>query len=323
MLAADSVEAGAPGVGVAPQDRRPSAPVNLRLIAAIAAVWILWGSTFAGMHVAVQTIPPFVMASLRFTVAGAILYLFCVLGGRGRVTRGDLVRALVTGSTLLLLGNGMTAWTVQFLPTGFNSLLLSLSPMWMALIAFAWGGERPARIALVGMFLGLAGLALLLLGPGVKGGYPAGPTAVAVLVGIAWAFGSVYQRRTGNVANVVLATALQMLCGGLLIGAEAALLGEWRTFDPHAVSTASIEGLAWLIVFGSVLAYCAYLYTMHTASASLASTYAYVNPVVAVLIGVVAFHERFTPVEAVASAIILCGVALMLRPPGRTAAAAR
>jgi len=294
--------------------------VNVRLIVAVGAVWLLWGSTFAGMRFAVRTIPPFAMTSLRFTIAGLILYAVCALRGKARITRDDLVRAVVTGTTLLLLGNGTTAWTVQFLPTGLNSLLLSLTPVWMAIIAFLWGGERPSRIAVGGMLLGFAGLGLLLQ-PKATGGIPLVPAAVAVLASISWAFGSIYQRRVGKSGSLVLATALQMLVGGLLLALEAALFGQWQSFEVRAVSAASIGGLTWLVVFGSLFAYSAYLYTMHSASTALASTYAYVNPVVAVAIGMVLFHERFTPLEAVAGTVILAGVALMLLPPragGRT-----
>jgi len=292
----------------------------VRLIVAVGAVWLLWGSTFAGMRFAVRTIPPFAMTSLRFTIAGLILYAVCALRGKARITRDDLVRAVVTGTTLLLLGNGTTAWTVQFLPTGLNSLLLSLTPVWMAIIAFLWGGERPSRIAVGGMLLGFAGLGLLLQ-PKATGGIPLVPAAVAVLASISWAFGSIYQRRVGKSGSLVLATALQMLVGGLLLALEAALFGQWQSFEVRAVSAASIGGLTWLVVFGSLFAYSAYLYTMHSASTALASTYAYVNPVVAVAIGMVLFHERFTPLEAVAGTVILAGVALMLLPPragGRT-----
>lgn len=290
---------------------------NLRLAFAIGAVWLLWGSTFAGMRFAVQSIPPFVMTSIRFSIAGLILLAVCAVRGKLRITRADLVRAAVMGTTLLLLGNGTTAWTVQYLPTGINSLLLSLSPVWMALIAFAWGGERPSRIAVVGMVLGFAGLALLLQ-PKASGVLPMWPAIVSLLASISWAFGSIYQRRAGRSRSLVLATALQMLAGGVLLAIEAALFGQWQRFDVHAVSGAALGGMAWLIVFGSLFAYSAYLYTMHAATTALASTYAYVNPIVAVGIGMLLFHERFTPLEAVAGVVILAGVALMM-VPARTA----
>jgi len=312
-LPAVSVEADAPGLGVARADRRLRSKRDVRLIIAVAAVWLFWGSTFAGMRLAVATIPPFAMASLRFGLAGLILYALCAATGRGRVTRDDLVRATVTGATLLLLGNGMTAWTVQFLPTGINSLLLSLVPIWMAIIAFLWFGERPGRVAIAGMLLGLLGLALL-LAPRASATFPVWPAVLSLLASVAWALGSVYQRRAGRTDNLILATALQMIIGGVLLAGEAAVLGEWRSFDVHAVSSVSVAGFAWLVVFGSLCGYSAYLYTMQNASTAVASTYAYVNPVVAVIIGMLAFHERFTPIEALASAIILAGVALMMLP---------
>ena len=297
--------------------------VNVRVAVAVAAVWVVWGSTFAAMRFAVGTIPPFAMAGTRFTLAGAILLAVCALRGRARVARADLVRALVTGTTLLLLGNGMTAWTVQFLPTGINSLLLSVSPIWMALIAFVWNGERPTRIGVVGMLVGLAGLGLLVLRPTSASAIPLWPALLAVLASVSWSFGSIYQRRTAR-GDLLLSTALQMLAGGLLLMLEAALTGEWRSFDPHAISALSLGGFVYLVLFGSLIAYSAFLYTMQNASTALASTYAYVNPVVAVILGFVLFGERLTPLEAVASAVIVVGVALMMLParaPRQTATA--
>jgi drug/metabolite transporter (DMT)-like permease len=308
-----TVEASAPGIGVAP-DRPTAARLDSRVLIAVGAVWILWGSTFAAMRLAVTGIPPFAMASMRFLIAGTILYAICAIRGKARIGRDDLVRAAITGTSLLLLGNGMTAWTVQFLPTGINSLLLSLSPVWMALIAFAWGRERPARLALAGMLLGFAGLALLLQ-PKATSGLALWPAFVTLLASIAWSFGSIYQRRAPKAGSLVLATALQMLIGGVLLALEAALFGQWQALDLRAVAPASWAGFAYLIVFGSLIAYSAFLYTMQSASTALASTYAYVNPVVAVLLGMLLFHERFTPLEALASTIIVIGVALMMVPP--------
>jgi drug/metabolite transporter (DMT)-like permease len=286
---------------------------DARLILAIAAVWLLWGSTFAAMRYALVSMPPFAMASMRFLLAGAILYAICVARGKARIGRADLVHAAITGAVLLVLGNGVTAWTVQFLPTGINSLLLSLSPIWMALIAFAWGGERPTRFGVAGMLLGFAGLALLLQ-PKATSSLPLWPATLALVSSIGWSFGSIYQRRAGKPSSFVLATALQMLIGGGLLAAQAALFGQWNAFDVRALGAASLGGFLWLVVFGSLFAYSAYLYTMQFASTALASTYAYVNPIVAVILGMLLFHEHFTPLEALAGAIIVIGVALMLVP---------
>jgi drug/metabolite transporter (DMT)-like permease len=287
----------------------------LLMVLALTAVWIFWGSTFAAMRITIATIPPFVMASLRFTAAGLILWLVCALRGRGRASWNDWKNALVTGSTLLLFGNGVTAWCVQYVPTGMSSLLLSLSPAWMGLFAFAFTRERPSRFAVIGMIVGFAGLALLLT-PKASGHVPLVPTLLLVFASMSWAFGSIYQRMAPN-TNIVLATALQMIVGGVTIGIEAQFFGEWSHFSPADVSLASLGGITWLVLFGSLAGYTAYLWTMQNVPVALASTYGYINPVVALILGAVLFGERLTPLAFIASAIILCGVALMMIPSPR------
>lgn len=287
--------------------------LDIKLVFAIGAVWFIWGSTFAGMHYAVATIPPFVMAAARFFIAGAILYAVCAARGRARVSGTDLKHAFISATTLLLLGNGMTAYTVQYLPTGINALLLSSAPIWMAIVGFAWGRERPRATAVVGMVLGLIGLALLVQ-PHAGGTIAVWPAILAILASISWSFGSMYQRRIGKPTNVVLSTALQMLVGGALLALEAALTGEWQRFNVLAISASSLAGFAWLVVFGSLIAYSAYQYTMHAANTALASTYAYVNPIVSVALGYVLFGERLSRGQGIASAVIIAGVALMMWP---------
>lgn len=287
--------------------------MDMKLAFAIGAVWFIWGSTFAAMHYVVATIPPFAMAGARFLLAGAILYAVCLARGHARATRADLRHAIVTGAALLLLGNGMTAYTIVYLPTGINALLLSSAPIWMAIIGFAWGGERPRPVCVAGMLLGLAGLALLLR-PHTGGAIPLWPAVIAVLASIAWSFGSMYQRRIGKPADAVLATALQMLAGGALLAIEAVVVGDWHRLDLHAVSASSWAGFVWLVVFGSLIGYSAYHYTMHAANTALASTYAYVNPLVSVVLGYLLFGERLTTAQGLASAVIIGGVALMMWP---------
>lgn len=284
----------------------------LLLIAALGAVWVFWGSTYAAIHIAIGSIPPFVMASLRFLIAGAVLWSISAVRGKGRPTLIEWRTALVTGTTLLLLGNGVTSWCLQYVPTGYSSLILSISPVWMAFFAFLATRERPTRAASIGMILGFIGLALL-LAPKSSGPLPIVPTALLVLASASWGFGSIFQRRAQS-KNLMLATALQMIVGGVLIGIEASFFGEWTHFDVHAVTLASIGGFTWLILFGSLAGYTAYLWTMQNAPVALGSTYAYVNPLVALALGLVLFHEHLTPLAIVASAIILSGVALMMLP---------
>ena len=286
--------------------------VRLRLFLAIAAVWVLWGSTYAGMHVALGSLPPFAMAAMRFTVAGLILWVIAAAFGEGRPSLATVRNALITGALLLLLGNGVMAWTVQFLPTGLNALLVSVAPIWMAAIDFAWKRRVPTRMAMIGMALGLIGMAVL-LGPRSSASFPLVPAAIAVLGSVAWALGSIYQRYVVAEAPM-LATALQMFFGGLLLAIEAALTGQWQQVHLATVTPAAWLALAWLVVCGSLIGYSAYLYTIRHAPTALASTYAYVNPLVAVVLGIVLFHERLTVLEGVAGAIIVAGVALMMVP---------
>jgi drug/metabolite transporter (DMT)-like permease len=166
------------------------------------------------------------------------------------------------------------------------------------------------------MALGLVGM-LLLLQPRATGGLPLAPTLLLIAASASWAFGSIYQRRAGG-TNIVLATAMQMIVGGALLGVEAAFAGQWQHLNVHAISLASLGGLAWLIVFGSLFAYSAYLWTMQNAPIALGSTYAYVNPIVSLLLGAVLFGERLTPLALVASAVIIGGVSLMMIPARRS-----
>ena len=309
----EATEANVAVARIAVPARRPQLGMT---VLALGCVWILWGSTFAAIHIASATIPVYLMVATRFTIAGLILWAVCLALGRGAPSRTDWRRALVTGATLLLLGNAVTAWSTQFVPTGLCSLLLCLPPIWMALLTFAFPRARPTRAATIGMLLGLGGMTLLLQ-PSVTGHLPLLPTAALIFGSIFWAFGSIYARRDAT-SNVLLATALQMLVGGALIGIESALFGEWRRFDLAAVSTTSLLGFAWLIVVGSLFAYSAYLWTMQNLPPSLASTYAYVNPVVSLILGAVLFGERLSPLAIVASIVIVGGVALMMIPVSRT-----
>ncbi len=269
------------------------------------------------MRLADATIPPFLMSGMRFATAGLLLYAWCAVSGRGRIVRGDLVRAAVSGVTLLVLGTGVMSWTVQFVPTGVSSLLISASPIWMAMIAFVWGGERPTRIAVCGMILGLVGLAYLVR-PDPHLHIAFVPAIISVLGSVSWAFGSIYQRRLGPPRDFLIAAALQMIAGGLVLVIIAFISGEARTFDFAHVSVASMFGWGWLVVFGSLVGYVAYLHTMQHASTALASTYAYVNPVVAIIVGFFVFGEHLSIGEGIASMIIIAGVALMMLPARRS-----
>jgi len=318
-----TIEAGAPNLAVV----AAAVPTRVRgdaikLSVALFAVWVFWGSTFAGMRLAVASIPVFAMVSSRFLVAGLLLLAFTVITGKAtRITRADLTRALVTGTTLLLVGNSLSTWCVQFIPTGVASLLVSLSPVYMTFFDYVLYRNRPSRFAIAGMALGFGGMILFAI-PKASGHLPLLPTAVILLGSVSWAFGSIYQRRAGAARNLLMATALQMIVGGLLTGAVSLALGELRGFDLHTVTQSAALGWGYLVVFGSLGGYVAYLYTMQHAPTSLGSSYAYVNPLIAVALGIVLFHEAFAPIEALAGAIIITGVVLMMLPDRKEIATA-
>jgi drug/metabolite transporter (DMT)-like permease len=286
-------------------------PRRFLLPVALASVWIFWGSTFAGMHLAVQSIPAFAMSSLRFTIAGAVLWAFAALRGKGRATVADFRRSVVCGIALLVLGNAVTAWSLVALPTGLASLIVSLSPVWMAAFDFALYRQRVGPAALAGMALGVVGLALL-VNPRVGGPLPLVPLLALIFGSVAWAYGSIYQRRSGRVDNVLTATAMQMLVGGIVLALQAGIMGQWAHLS--AITPASFFGLGWLIVFGSLVGYSAYLWLFQNASTALSATYAYVNPLIAVAIGVALFHEAISPLSFAAGLVIVVGVALMMLP---------
>jgi len=313
-----TIEANAQNIAVAsvaaPTRQRGDA---IKLALALFAVWVFWGSTFAGMRLALGSIPAFAMVSSRFLVAGLILLAFTAATGRAtRITRDDLVRAFITGTTLLLFGNSLSTWCVQFIPTGVASLLVSLSPVYMTFFDYVLYRNRPSRFAIVGMALGFAGMILFAI-PKASGHLPLVPTIVILLGSVSWAFGSIYQRRAGAARSLLMATALQMIVGGLLTGIVSLGLGELHGFDLHALTLGAALGWAYLVVFGSLGGYVAYLYTMQHAPTALGSSYAYINPLIAVALGIALFHEAFAPVEALAGIVIIAGVVLMMLPGRR------
>ena len=301
-----------------------AAPVLLPL--SVAAVWIFWGSTYAGMRLAGETIPPLVMASVRFLIAGGVLWIAADLTGRARARREDWRAAFVGGAMLLMIGNATTAWALQYLPTGITALLLSLTPVWMALFDFMLYRGRLTWTAGLGMVLGLGGVAMLiapsLLDRAAIGAMPVLWVALAILSNVSWSLGSMLQRRLEGARSLIRSTAMQMLAGGVLIAGESILFGQVGLVRWSEISPASIGGLAWLIVFGSLVGYLAFLYVIRHAPTALASTYAYVNPLIAIILGMLLFGERLTAAEVVAGATILVGVALMMLPNRGAALAA-
>ncbi len=320
--------AAAPGtraVAAAPITRAAAAAPVARVALALVTVYILWGSTYLGMRLAIATIPPFLMAASRHFIAGTLLYAFARLRGAPRPQPRHWRSAAIIGALLLVVGNGGVVWAEQRISSGMASLLICSEPMWIVL--FAWlrrDGRRPRPQVVFGLLVGLAGLALLVR-PGHAGGAAVDPLGVAALLlaSISWAAGSLYVQRATLPSSPLLATSMQMLCGGGLLFLVGALSGEPAHFALSQVSASSALAVLYLVVFGSLIGYTAYTWLLRSAPPVLVSTYAYVNPVVAVLLGWALLHEPVTGAMLFGAAVILFGVALITTAAGDGAATRR
>ena len=293
--------------------RAPNEPSRGRLLAAFAAVYLLWGSTYLFIRFAVESLPPFIMAGVRFAVAGAILYGWARLRGTPAPTPGEARSAAIAGLFLLLGGNGAVVWAEQHVPSGVTALLVGTVPLWIVLLDWARpGGIRPGVGVFVGLAVGLAGVAFL-VGPRSLSSNAADPVGAAVLIvgSILWAAGSLYVRHAPRPASAVVANGAQMLAGGAALLAVGAVSGEVARLDLVAASTRSLLSLLYLVVAGSLIGFTAYTYLLRVSTPARVSTYAYVNPIVAVFLGWAFAEEQLTPRTLIAAGVILGGVAIV------------
>lgn len=288
-------------------------PTRGAVITAFAALYIIWGSTYLAIRVAIETLPPFLMAGVRFLIAGAVLYGWSMLRSPQRPSRAEWKAAAIIGTLLLMGGNGAVVWAEQVVPSGVTALLVAIVPAWFVLLNWLWRkGGRPRGRTVAGLTLGFAGSALL-IGPGALGaGEGVNPIGAAVLmVGcVAWAVGSIYSKNAPQ-PSPFLATGMQMLAGGSVLLLAGLLTGEPARLDLGAVSGRSLLGFAYLIVFGAIIGFSAYIWLLRYVHPARVSTYAYVNPIVAVVLGWAVAGEPITARMGVAAAVILGGVTLV------------
>jgi drug/metabolite transporter (DMT)-like permease len=285
-----------------------------RLIAAFAAVYIVWGSTYLAIRYAVATLPPLLMAGARFVIAGAILLLWARLRGNGRATRADWITGLVSGALLLLGGNGAVVWAEQRVPSGIAALLVAAVPLWMVVLDWLRpGGQRPPTPVFVGLGLGLVGLGLLVGPDMLRGGGDVSLVGAGVLMlgSLSWAIGSLYTRRAPQASSGNNGSGTQMVAGGICLLLVGTVAGELGQLDLAHASRASWIGFLYLLTFGSLVGFTAYHYLLTHTTAAKAATYAYVNPVVAVTLGWLVAHEPVTSRTVLAAAVILAGVAII------------
>jgi drug/metabolite transporter (DMT)-like permease len=285
-----------------------------QIIAAFASIYLVWGSTYLAIRYAIETIPPFIMGGARFVVSGAMLYVWARSRGAPRPTRLYWRNAIIAGGFLLLGGNGAVMWAEQVVPSGLTALLVSILPFWLVIIEWVRPPRRrPSGAVLVGLVLGFIGI-IVLVGPSDVGGHgdvsPIG-ALVLILGSLSWAIGSFWSRDAQLPESGLLTTGMEMLGGGVLLLIVGALTGEFSHFDIHGVSKASAVGLIYLISFGSLIGFTSYIWLLDKVSPARLGTYAYVNPIVAVLLGWAVAGERLSIRTGIAAAIVICAVALI------------
>jgi drug/metabolite transporter (DMT)-like permease len=295
-----------------------------RIIAAFAAVYIVWGSTYLAIRYAVQTMPPFLMAGARFVVSGAILYAWSRKQGAPAPTSRQWRDASITGVLMLCLGNGAVGWAEQRVPSGLAALLVAVVPLWMVLIDWTRpNGVRPRGLVIAGVVVGFAGLVVLVGPSNVTSNDPLDSAAAWVLVAasLAWACGSVFNRYGARPESAALSTGLQMIGGSVGLIAVGLVRGEMAQVHLSQVSFPSWIGWLYLVTFGSLVGFTAYIFLLKAVSPAKASTYAYVNPLVAVFLGWAIAGESVTGRTLAAAAVILAGVAMITASQGRREAA--
>ncbi len=293
-----------------------------RLWLALATVYVVWGSTYLGIAVAIESIPPFLMLAVRFAVAGTLLLGWeIVRNGRMIVwpTRREVRDSAIVGGLLLGIGNGFVAYGEQTLPSGIAAILIALMPVWLAILGWIYFRDRLPRIVLAGVVVGLLGVVLLVwpAGGGANHFAPAGIVAL-ILSPLGWAHGSLFSARAARLPKrPLMATALQMLAGAVFLALEGVVTGELGRFQPDAVTFRSLAALAYLTVVGSMLAFNAYAWLLRHAPLSIVGTYAYVNPIVAVGLGTLLLNEPVSPRTLLASGVIVAAVAMIVTARGR------
>lgn len=290
------------------------------LIAAFAAVYIFWGSTYLAIKYAIETLPPFLMAGARFVFAGMILFLLARMSPNFEWPKLVHWRtSLIVGTLLLVIGNGGVVFAQKYIPSSLAALLVATEPFWIVLLSWLWlKGSRPTGRVALGLAVGFIGVALLITGQGTigdsSGVFGSGQMlATLAIIGsaLAWAVGSMYGIKAATPSSALLTAGMQMLSGGSVLMLVSFLTGELQTFQISQVSSRSWFGVAYLIVFGSLIGFTAYSWLMKNARPSMVATYAYVNPAVAVLLGWMIAGESLTPQMLIGAAIIVGSVVLI------------
>ena len=292
-------------------------PKRSRMIIAFAALYLIWGSTYLGIRFSIETIPPFLMAGARFVLAGMIMYAIAWSQGISKSTWANWRTSLIIGACLLLAGNGGVTISEQHIDSGLAALIVAIVPSYITILGWASGmSPRPTPIvwlALAGGFVGVG----ILFGPALHfasngGRHPAIGISILLVSSFIWSAGSLYSRTAKHAASPFLTAAQQMLCGGALLLLAAIVTGELRRLHPSSISTLSLASFAYLVIIGAVVGYTAYIWLLRHCEPAKVATYAYVNPIVAVLLGALFAGETLTMRMLIAAALIIGSIALVI-----------
>lgn len=287
------------------------------LVIAFAVIYVVWGSTYLGMAIAIETMPPFLMAAVRFIIAGTLLIAVRRWLGDALPTRRQWGSAAVIGLLLFLGGNGAVAWAQHWVPSSIAALLITTTPFWMTMLPWVTGySSRPPLVALGGIALGLGGVALLVGAP--MGGAPTTQMMIGsftiVAAALSWALGSLASKRLPLPGSPWMSAGAQMVCGALGLAIASVVSGEVTRVDVAAISLRSWLALAYLTFIGAIVGFSAYVYLLRHTTMARVSTYAFVNPVVAVILGWLVLSEPLSGRTVFAGALIIVAVMLILRP---------
>jgi drug/metabolite transporter (DMT)-like permease len=310
-----------------------AAPTKSRVIIAFAALYLIWGSTYLGIRFSIETIPPFLMAGARFVLAGMIMYAIAWSQGISRSTWANWRTSLIIGACLLLGGNGGVTISEQYIDSGLAALIVAIVPFYIVLLGWASGmSPRPTPIVWLALAGGFAGVGIL-FGPSVAGivdagsagssravgttmrsvsNHPAIGISILLVSSFIWSAGSLYSRTAKHAASPFLTAAQQMLCGGALLLLAGIVTGELPRFHPGSVSRLSLASFVYLVIIGAVVGYTAYIWLLRHCEPAKIATYAYVNPIVAVLLGALFAGESITMRTLIAAGLIIGSVALVI-----------
>lgn len=299
-------------------------PPRLAILAAFAALYIIWGSTYLGILFAIESIPPLLMAGTRYFTAGVVMYAIARLQGAARSGWADWRTAAIVGACLLLGGNGGVTLAEQYVESGLAAVIIATVPIYIALLGWLTGAAaRPTPIIWLGLAGGFCGVGILLV-PSLNLAateHPHATTGMLILLfsSFAWSVGSIYSRRAKNAPSPFLAAGQQMLCGGALLMLCALARGELRAFDPQRMTWLSIGAWIYLVLIGAIVGFTSYIWLLRHCEPAKVATYAYVNPIVAVLLGTAFAGEKLTMRTVLAASLIIGSVALVITVDHRKA----